>query len=333
MFSFGLTSAGGGFEPLILLLTALFFEAVLGKMGLLYKFFRHPTVFMENATRFFESRLNREKRSQMDRAIRGLLATLMIITIAGVIGQAVSWVGSAIIWGWLLELILVTSLISCRGLYDQVDAVKNALNDTVDAGRLSLSRMVSRDPWGLDKHGVARLTIEATARGLNTGLVGPTLWYLLFGLPGLLIYRTLSVMDDLIGYKSTRYRAYGLSAARLDDIANLVPARLSALFIIVAAIFVPTANPLLALKTMWRDGSKSTSLNAGWPIAAMAGAFALSLEGPEKMDDKIVKKPWIGEGRAQATTTDITKVLYLFAVASLVNAMWLSVIALIYFSW
>jgi len=333
MFSFGLTSNGSGFEPLILLLTALFFEAVLGKMGLLYKFFRHPTVLMRNATRFFESRLNREKRSQMDRAIRGLLATLTIIAIAGAIGQAISWVGSAMIWGWLLELILVSSLISCRGLYDQVDAVKGALSETVDAGRLSLSRVITSDPWGLDKHGVARLAIETAARGLNSGLVAPTFWYLLFGMPGLIIYRTLTVMDDLIGYKSSRYRAYGLSAARLDDIANLVPARLSALFIVMAALFVPTASPLRALKTMWRDGGQSASLNTGWPVAAMAGAFALALGGPEKTNDKVTNKPWIGDGRAQATTADITKVLYLYSVASLVNAMWVGVIAVIYFSW
>jgi len=333
MFSLGLTSSGTGFDPLIILLTALLIEAGIGDARLLFRFISHPNVVIAKGARFFEHRLNRDKRSQMDRAIRGLIASILMILASGSIGWAISWFAHNIIWGWALELLVVVSLISCRGIYDQVKRVREAIDDTVDAGRQEITEISRKEPWAMDGYAVARTAIETAAIKFNSGLVGPAFWYLLFGLPGLLVYRTISIMDDEVGYKSPRFRAYGLSAARLDDIANLAPARLSAIFITAAALFVPTANAAKALKTILRDSGKPASLNTGWPICAMAGTLSLALLGPEQVDGNTTNKPWVGDGSAKVTPTDLSKALYLFSIASLINGMAIAAIAVIHFSW
>jgi len=138
-------------------------------------------------------------------------------------------------------------------------------------------------------------------------------------------------MDTMIGYKTTQYQAFGFSAARIDDIVNLIPARLSGLFLTLAALFVPTANPLKAMKVMARDAGKHRSLNAGWPEGAMAGALDLALAGPRRYPGRVVKDPWIGNGTAKATHRDIRRALYLYIVACLINAACIAAIALFRF--
>jgi len=123
-----------------------------------------------------------------------------------------------------------------------------------------------------------------------------------------------------------------MTAARLDDALNLIPARLSGLFIVLGALFAPTARPLSALKVMLRDASKHRSLNAGWPEGAMAGALGLALAGPRRYAKLTQDEPWIGDGTAKATFKDIRRALYLYVVACLLNAMWVAAIAMIRFS-
>ena len=101
--------------------------------------------------------------------------------------------------------------------------------------------------------------------------VNPLPWYLLFGLPGLLVYKTINTMDSMIGYRTARHAAFGMVAARLDDVLNYVPARIAAVMIVLASAFVPRGRPLSALRVLARDGCKHRSPNAGWPEAAMAG--------------------------------------------------------------
>ena len=125
-------------------------------------------------------------------------------------------------------------------------------------------------------------------------------------------------MASVIGRSTRRHGAFGLAAARLDDILSAVPARLAGLIIAAAALFVPRANPVRALGTMWRDAGRHESLNAGWPVGAMAGALGLALAGPGAGAGKA--GAWIGKGRARATGSDVARGLYLFVVACLIDA-------------
>ena len=132
----------------------------------------------------------------------------------------------------------------------------------------------------------------------------------------------------MIGYRAPRYRAFGWAAARLDDLANLVPARLAGLFLACAAVSVPDANAWRGLRTMIEDAGKHRSPNAGWPEAAMAGALGLSLAGPRRYPGIVVDDPWIGSGTARATARDVTRALSLFVGACVVNGVVVAVVSL-----
>ncbi len=330
MFIFDMINGPVGFDPLIILLLAMTTEAYVGEAQFIFRFVRHPVVIIGNLIGALDRKLNREKRSQMDRAVRGFMTVMIVVTLCGAVGYAVAWLSRNHPWGWIIEFLLVVTLVAQRALYNAVRRVGTSLRgDNLEESRDAVSHVVGRDPAQLDSYGVARAAIESLAENFSDGVVAPVFWYVLFGFPGLLVYKAINTMDSMIGYKTPQYHAFGFSAARIDDIVNIIPARLSGLFITFAAVFVPTANPLKAAKVMLRDASKHRSLNAGWPEGAMAGALNLTLAGPRRYPGRVVNDPWIGDGTAKATHRDIRRALYLYAIACLINAAWVTAILLI----
>jgi adenosylcobinamide-phosphate synthase len=202
-----------------------------------------------------------------------------------------------------------------------VAAVAQALDaGGLFAGRAAVSRIVGRDPESLDEHGVARAAIESLAENFSDGVVAPALYYALFGLPGIFVYKTANTLDSMIGHKTPRHLHFGWAAARLDDLLNLVPARLSGLFLAAAALVTREAQALPALRTMLRDAKKHRSPNAGWPEAAAAGALGLALAGPRRYHGYVVDDPWLGDGHARATSLDIVRALRLYLAACVLQA-------------
>jgi len=332
MFSFGILHADTAFDPFILLVLALVLDAAVGGMGPVFKILPHPVVVIGSLISWLDKKLNRPSRSQMDRAIRGALAVVVVIVLAGAVGVGVQWLTMHHDFGWAVELFLLIALLAQRELYTAVQRVWLTLkNDGTEAGRRAVGEIVGRDPAQLDEHGVARAAIESLAENFSDGVVAPVFWYVLFGFPGLLIYKAVNTLDSMIGYKNDHYRAFGFTAARLDDVLNLIPARLSGLLLSIAALVTPHGNPARAFGTMWRDASKHNSPNAGWPEAATAGALGLALAGPRKYPHHTVDAPWIGSGTAKATPAHIHRALYLFMVACLLNALIVTVIAVFRF--
>ena len=329
MYTFGMVGGIHAFDPLILLLIAIFFDAYVGEMPALTRFIKHPVVLIGNLIHFLDEKLNRQKRGDMDRAIRGALTVIVVICITGTAGTCIAWLTLHHTFGWILELILLTLILAGRSLYDHVRDVVNALNIDLEHGRKSVAHIVGRDPEHLDEHGVCRAAIETVAENLCDGVVAPIFWYVLFGFPGLIIYKAVNTMDSMIGYKTAKYHAFGMTAARLDDVLNLLPARLTGIFLVLAAFFTPTASPLGAFKAMWRDASKHRSVNAGWCEAAMAGALGLALAGPRRYSNKVITDAWIGGGTARAKKSHIERALYMYVVALLINTGWVGAIAII----
>lgn len=313
--------SGTGLEPLLLLLFAIFIEAYIGEARLVFKFVLHPVVLIGRLIGMLDRKLNREKRSNMDRAVRGFITVLVVCTVVGAVGAGVDWVSRNHPFGWIIELLLIISLIAQRGLFNAVRKVGVALRDaSLEDARGEVSHIVGRDPAQLDQHGVARAAIESLAENFSDGVIAPLFWYVIFGFPGMIVYKAINTMDSMIGYKNERYRAFGFSAARIDDIVNYIPARLTGLLFVLAAIFTPHASPGSALRIMFKDASKHRSVNAGWPEGAMAGALDIAIAGPRRYPDRLVKDPWIGTGTAQVTHKDIKRALYLYAVAGLIAA-------------
>ena len=162
---------------------------------------------------------------------------------------------------------------------------------------------------------MARAAIESTAENFADGVVAPLFWGVLLGLPGMAAYKAINTLDSMIGHRSPRYLHFGRFAARLDDFANWLPARLSALLILGASLFLPGTKPVEGWRALWRDASHHRSPNAGWPEAAMAGCLGLKLAGPRRYAGELVDDAWMGEGRAAATPTDIRRALRVYVLA------------------
>ncbi len=310
----------------ILLLLALALDWLIGDP----RWLPHPVRLMGSATAFLDARLNRAKRSAGERVIRGLLAVIMVVGLAALAGWAIANYVGALPFGWLAELALVSLLIAQRGMLGHTIRVIRALNkDGIAGGRFAVAFIVGRETKDLDEHGVVRGAIESCAESYSDGVVAPIFWYLVLGLPGLVAYKAVNTMDSMIGHKSERYAAFGMVAARLDDVLNWLPARLAGLLIVCAAFFVPHAQPFKAFTTMLRDAGKHVSPNAGWPEAASAGALDLALIGPVRYASGVTKAVWLGSGRAKATVTDIRRMLALFAIACFLASGLVALIALI----
>ena len=311
---------GAGPGPLVLLLFALAFVAYIGDPPLLYRVIPHPVAVMGRLVASFERRLNRRERSERNRRFRGFLVAVLLVGFAASVGWTISRLAGAIAYGWLVELVIVMTLIAQRSLYLHVVAVARALEaDGLAGGREAVAHIVGRDPANLDEYGVARAAIESCAENLSDGVIAPVLWYLALGLPGLFAYKMLNTADSMIGHLSPRYEAFGATAAKLDAVANYIPARLTAVLIALAAVAAPQASPLAAMKTALRDAGRHRSTNAGWPEAAMAGALGLALAGPRRYGERLVKDAWMGDGRARATARDIHPPLYVTALACAMN--------------
>jgi adenosylcobinamide-phosphate synthase len=301
---------------LLVLLAALLLDAAIGELPLVFRHLPHPVVLVGRAIAWFDHRLNREERSETARRARGIATVVILVVAAALTGLLIDRLCRAVGSGWLIELLVIAVLVAQRSLFEHVRAVAVALDEKgLYAGREAVRHIVGRDPMSLDEHGVARAGIESLAENFSDGVVAPVFWTILCGLPGLFVYKTVNTLDSMIGHLSPRYRSFGWAAARLDDVLNLAPARLSGLFLAAAAVLVPQAQGGSALRIMLRDAGKHRSPNAGWPEAALAGALDLALAGPRRYPERVVADPWIGGGRARATAGDMYRALLIFVIA------------------
>ncbi|MGE5517681.1 MAG: adenosylcobinamide-phosphate synthase CbiB [Bacteroidota bacterium] len=315
------THFGTAPDALFLLFMALAVDAVFGEMGPLFRLLPHPVVLLGRMIGALDKRLNKPALSESTRKARGVVLVVLMASVALAVGGTIAFAARALPHFWLIEVFAAATLIAQRALFDHVDDVARALeHNGLEAGRYAVSRIVGRDPQSLDEHGVARAAIESLAENFSDAVVAPVFWYVLFGLPGLVLYKTVNTLDSMVGYRNDKYRAFGWASARLDDVLNLVPARLAGVIIALAALFAAKGKPLRALATMVTDARHHKSPNSGWPEAAMAGALDLALGGPRKYPGLVVDEKWIGRGRARATVADMDRALHLFSAACLLNA-------------
>jgi adenosylcobinamide-phosphate synthase len=298
------------------LFLALALDAILGDPAWLYRRLPHPVAVIGRlVARLEESWLDLDAPAA-EQARRGRAASLIVIAGSAAVGLALQELCLRLRHGWLPLALLMSTLIAWRGLAQHVGAVADGLERSLADGRRAVARIVGRDPESLDAHGVARAAIESTAENFADGVVAPLLWGLLLGLPGMLAYKAINTLDSMIGHRSPRHRHFGRFAARLDDFANWLPARLAALLILAAALLGAGTTPGEGWRAMRRDAWRHRSPNAGWPEAAMAGGLGLRLAGPRRYGGELVDDAWMGDGRATATPADIHRALRVLAMAS-----------------
>ena len=298
--------------PLTLL--ALLIELMVGYPDRLMQSIGHPVTWMGRVIAWLDKHLNRESAGAETRRRAGAAALLVLFTVVGVVAFVIEQALLLLPFGLVLVAILASTLLAQRSLFMHVASVADALEEGgLDAGRMAVAQIVGRDTAELDEAGVARAAIESLAENFSDGVVAPTIFMVIAGLPGAALYKAINTADSMIGHRTERHQDFGKTAAQLDDIVNLPASRLSALLIVAAAAMSKNASAIGAWAATWRDGPKHISPNAGYPEAAMAGALGLALGGPRFYDGAEVDGAFMGDGRRKAGVADIRAALDLYA--------------------
>lgn len=306
---------------------ALLLERLVGYPRPLYGAIRHPVVWMGALLTALETRLNKGGQ----RRLKGVLALLVLLLVTGIVTIAIRIGLGFVPFGWVLEAILATSLLAQKELGRAVRAVADALDHSLEAGRRQVSQIVGRDPETLDAAGVSRAAVESLAESTSDGVIAPLFWLVLGGLPGIALYKAINTADSMIGHKTEKHIEFGWAAARLDDLVNWIPARLSALLVAGAAFWVKGADAEKGWTTALRDARKHASPNAGWPEAAFAGALGFALGGPRSYAGETVDLPSLGDGQRDLGPADIRKALDLYGmVLNLALGVALAIAVLLY---
>lgn len=297
---------------------ALGLEAALGWPNDVHARIGHPVTWLGGLITSLDRRWNREDLSDRARILRGAAAVLVVLGVA-ILPAAV--VAALLPGGWagvVLTGILAAPLLAGRSLYEHVARVARplAFGDLAGA-RSAVSMIVGRDPDHLDEAGVARAALESLGENASDGVIAPLFWGVLFGLPGIAGYKAVNTLDSMIGYRTPRLDAFGRVAARLDDVANWVPARLTALFFALAS-----GRPLAVLRGARPDAPLHRSPNAGWPEAALAHGLQVRLSGPRVYSTGAEDQPWVNAGAqdpgAGAIRAGLTLFVRMVAVATVV---------------
>ncbi|MEL7467877.1 MAG: adenosylcobinamide-phosphate synthase CbiB [Pseudomonadota bacterium] len=278
------------------LILAMILDAAFGEDDNLRFGLRHPVVVIGDLLTWFERHLNHGNH----RRLKGMLALLLLLAI----GLAVPIAVSLWMYGWVLEILIAAILIAHTSLVDHVKAVANGLRQSLADGRRAVSMIVGRDPESLDEAGVARAAIESAAENFSDGVVAPIFWFAVAGLPGIAAYKIVNTADSMIGHRNDRYLEFGWASARLDDLLNIIPARLTGF------LFAVVSGNKAAVPVMFRDAPGHRSPNAGWPESAMAALLGVALAGPRQYGDQIVDDPYMyAEGRRETTADDIDRAI------------------------
>jgi len=276
----------------------------------------HPVTWLGAAIAALEARSNAGPRGR--RLVAGALTALAVISLAALPALAAQRALPGGLAGILLGGLLAWPLIALRSMHDHVAAVATPLvSGDLQAARRAVAMIVGRDPATLDTAGVARAGIESLAENTGDGIVAPVFWGVVAGLPGIAAYKAINTLDSMIGHRNDRYEAFGKVAARLDDLANLIPARLTGLFF----AFATPRHALRTLRIMARDARHHRSPNAGWPEAAMAGALGIRLSGPRTYGTHVSNEPWLNPGAPDPQADDLRRALSLYARAMTVMAL------------
>ena len=221
----------------------------------------------------------------------------------------------------LLVYLTATAIAAREFIYSASLVIESVRDKDIGSAKKSLSMIVGRDTENLSEKGTLRAAIETLSENLSDGVVAPIFYLAVGGLPLALTYKAINTLDSMVGYKNDKYKNFGWAAARLDDIANYIPARITGILIAVSSGIASRSLSAVhySLKTMFRDGGKHTSPNAGIPEAAMAGALGVRLGGPSTYGGIVVDKPYIGTDTAVDYLTASEKTITVVKITSLLG--------------
>lgn len=292
--------------------------------------FPHPVRWMGRAIEIFEPFFRKLSfnSNRIGRILAGGFFAVFLISgtwfltfmVIRVVGNLAPWAGT------LFQVVLIYYCISARSLEKAAMEVALSLRrKNLTGARQQVAMIVGRDVKQLDHNGVARATFETVAENLVDGVISPLFFAALGGAPLAMAYKMINTLDSMVGYKNETYMEFGKVSARIDDMANFIPARLS-VFVIGFAVQLLAGNGVLAVKTAWQDGARHSSPNAGYSEAAFAGALRVRLGGPNYYHGHLVKKPCIGQNFGPVGTDHIKKGCELMLISSM---LWVCILCVV----
>lgn len=261
----------------------------------------HPVVGFGKLIARCERRGNRGTHRKRNGALTAVALILLVFL--------VSWgllEGANRVHPWLKVILSVVAVFYClagKTLIDEVRRVFEAADISLEAGRKQVSRIVGRDTSALSDQEVRTAALETLAENLSDGVIAPLFWYFLLGVPGMLAYKMVNTLDSMIGYRNARYKDFGCWAARIDDVANYLPARLTALLMVLVS------GHWSLLKFVVHYGRMHASPNSGYPEAALAGILNCRFGGPHDYFGETVYKPFIGSNPRPVNSDDMRRAI------------------------
>ncbi len=292
---------------LLVALLAYIIDKIFGE----FRFIKHPIIIIGELISFAEKKLYNNTLWS------GLLLVMFVLAIVSVASLALELLLLEL--PYLLYIICASFIASMflahKMLYDTVEGVLFAKDK-----KSAIAQLVSRDVEQMSESDIYKAAIETYAENLSDGVIAPLFYLVLFSLPGIIIYKTINTMDSMLGYKNERYEKFGKVAAKLDDVANYIPSRITAVLIM---LLTKQKKPF----AFYKDGKKHESPNAGHPITAIALSLGVALGGDTSYFGKIKKKPYFGSGRKTITPNDLQKALQL---KSKVDAAIIAALSVVY---
>ena len=259
----------------------------------------HPVVGFGKMISWGEHRLNQGLHRMLKGALLAIGLILLVFFVAWYLRYLLQSLHDVAVI--IFDAVIIFYCLAGTTLIREVRAVFHALDRSLEEGRQQVARIVGRDTTELSAQEVRTAALETLAENLSDGVIAPLFWFALLGTPGMLAYKMVNTLDSMIGYKTERYKAFGCWAAHIDDVANYIPARLTALLMIIAS------GKLHLLKFVWKNGCLHASPNSGYPEAALAGILNCRFGGPHYYFGQLFDKPYIGENERLLTTEDMTK--------------------------
>jgi len=269
----------------------------------------HPIVWFGKMISFGEHRLNKGTHRRLKGALMSIAFIVMVFSVIWLLRSLLSHLPSYFLL--LFDALAIFYCLAGTTLIREVQAVFLALDRSLDEGRKQVARIVGRDTSELSAQEVRTAALETLAENLSDGVIAPLFWFAILGTPGMLAYKMVNTLDSMIGYMTERYRDFGCWAAHIDDIANYIPARLTALLIILGDwCWVLGVSHHLSpithhLNFVWKNGRNHASPNSGYPEAALAGILDCRFGGPHYYFGQLFDKPYIGTNDRPLTTADM----------------------------
>lgn len=285
--------------PIYILLIAFLLDSILGDP----RWMPHLIVLFGNAISFGEKTLNKGNY----KFIKGFfLVIVLVVPVYTLTYFILKWLLPAHpILSNSIAVILLFYCLANRTLIKEGKAVFDTLKkEGLDAGRKRLSWIVGRDTSNLNKQQIRIATLETLSENLSDGVIAPLFYYFILGVPGVVTYKMINTLDSMIGYKSDRYKLFGKFAAKLDDVANFIPARITAFLMLLVT------GKIKGVSFVLREGKKHSSPNAGYPEAALAYILNCQFGGPNYYQGKLVEKPYIGNNLRILSDTDLKTAIY-----------------------